>query len=753
MATIYLRSIMMLSAVALTAVLALTSGSSLAQSCGTLVARDWMDTDDQLAARVRPTDCATVEQSPPDFGWPQLHNLARYELTLTYPDGRTRSLPTENNWMNWPEALPAGTYSWSVRMTIPPGSQASRARKFTVGENAVPFVVPAVNAITARVAAKPHPRGMPDGMELYTMLMQRLPAYFSLSYDAAGRLGRPAVAEPSGSSGRVADEMMEESKRLQKFLVACVYSGYEPFCDDAVRIAASMAAWDPRGATSYAAQDMASRYVAWTVALSYDWLHARFTSAQRASIVAMLKVRTGDMYDDIIGVRSRIARYPRDSHANQTLMVLPAIAALLVGDLPEASIWLANSLPAAVNAASPWGGEDGGFANSASQGVWDVGEQLLPWYVLRWTGAVDLAGKAWVRNWAKYQAYFMPPGQKSQVFGDGLEMDLSENRSRYGKGYANFAPSPLANWYASNMEGQDPMRIESLMSPASGGVSSALPEGTPNSILMPSIGWAAMHSDLADPKRVSIYFKSSPPPYGAFNHSHADQNSFVINGWGERLAIESGYYDGYKTAHWNNWYKQTRAKNAITFDGGQGQLFFERDEKMGYGAITQFEAGAGYDIVSGDATQAYGGALTRAQRSLVYLRPYNLLVYDNLASDTARTWEWNIHAPNRFGEYSNEKVGTLNGQAPLCVDMLAGPPMRFSQTDLWSAAPTSGAAQWHGRFSNVTPVPAAEYVALIRVGCAPVNASATKSEGVWTVNVDGQTVTFSPESGARVVRQ
>jgi hypothetical protein len=751
MATIYARSIMYVFAVALTAVLSVTSAPSLAQSCGGMVARDWMDADDPLAARVRPGDCTTVEQSPPDFGWPQLHNLARYEMTLTYPDGRKRSIPTENNWLNWPEALPPGTYSWSVKMTIPPGTQASRARKFTVPEGATTFVLPDVSATVARVAARPHPRGQPDPMERYTMLMQRLPAYFMLVGDSAGRLGRP-TSEPTGSRGNVEDAMIEESKRLLKFLAACAYSGYDPFCEDAAKIAVAMAAWDPRGATSYANVDMGSRSITWAAALAYDWLHARLTPAQRSNLLGMLKVRTGDMYADLIGTPSRIAKYPRDSHANQTLMMLPAISALLAGDLPEATTWLTVSLPAAVNAVSPWGGEDGGFANSASQGVWDVGEQLLPWYVLRWTGAVDLAGKAWVRNWARYQAYFMPPGQKSQVFGDGLELDLTENRSRFGAGYANFVATPLAKWYAASTPGQDPMRVESLFSPAAGAESAALPAGTPNSLLVPSIGWAAMHSDLADPNRISVYFKSSPPPFGAFNHSHADQNSFVINGWGERLAIESGYYDGYKSAHWSNWYKQTRAKNAITFDGGQGQLFYERDEKMGYGGITQFESGQGYDLVSGDATAAYGGALTRARRSMVYLKPYNVLVYDTLASDTARVYEWNIHALKRMGEPTAGKVELWTGKSSLCVDMLAAPPVRFSQNDAWSSAPSRGEPQWHGRFSNVTPTPAVEYIALIRVGCAPANASATNANGVWTVNVDGQAVTFSPEAGARVVR-
>ena len=39
------------------------------------------------------------------------------------------------------------------------------------------------------------------------------------------------------------------------------------------------------------------------------------------------------------------------------------------------------------------------------------------------------------------------------------------------------------------------------------------PEGTPNAAVFPVIGWAAMHSDLRDPRRTSVYFKSSP--YGS----------------------------------------------------------------------------------------------------------------------------------------------------------------------------------------------------------------------------------------------
>ena len=136
---------------------------------------------------------------------------------------------------------------------------------------------------------------------------------------------------------------------------------------------------------------MGSRFLAWSVAHAYDVLAPRLTAAQKTTMLNMLKVRTGAMYNDIIGTRSRIAKYPRDSHANQTLLMLGVIATLLAGDLPEADTWLVNTLPLAINAASPWGGDDGGFANSATQGAWDVGEQLVPWYTLRASAGVDLA--------------------------------------------------------------------------------------------------------------------------------------------------------------------------------------------------------------------------------------------------------------------------------------------------------------------------------------------------------------------------
>src|SRR5439155_11853847 len=84
-----------------------------------------------------------------------------------------------------------------------------------------------------------------------------------------------------------------------------------------------------------------------------------------------------------------------------------------------------------------------------------------------------------------------------------------------------------------------------------------------------------------------------------------------------------------------------------------------------------------------------------------------------------------------------------NGQR-LCVDMLAGPTMRFTQTNLFTAEPGGNAPQqWHGTFQSVDPVGAAEFIALLNVGCTATTASASNVGGVWTVPVGNKIVTIS----------
>lgn len=687
-----------------------------------------MVTSDQRAAAVRPADCEVVEQSPPDFGWPSIGGT--YQLTLTYPGGATKTVTTTKNWVNWSEVLPAGTYQWHVTSN----GEASRTRQFTVSANATPFLVPDVNTLLSELSAKARPRGVPDSATLATMKSQRSSAVDALLSEVKSKSKEP-LPGPDGGNGKL------YSEAALRAMAAAIYSQQGIYYNEAIRRLMNLASWDPRGATSYAKDVGSARAVSWALAVGYDWLHGRLSSSQRTQILSVLKTRVGDMHNSVM---ASIERYPQDSNGNQSLVLTAVIATLLAPDLADAKTWLTGTLPLALNAISPWGGDEGGFSNGQTQGLLEVGEQLVPWYVLRWATGINVAKKAWARNWARYIAYFAPIGSPSQVFGDGFELNVGENTARFGKGYTYFAPTPLGRWYASKLTGENRTQLEYLMAPPADFTTANFPAGTTNTLVLPTTGQVAMHSDLANAARTSIYFKSSPPPFGAFDHGHADQNSFVINSGGQRLAIETGYYDAYKSAHWMDWYHQTRSKNAITYDGGKGQVFYEQGKQAGSGKLTRYTSGSGYEVVTGDATEAYGGALTKAERSMVYLRPNLVLVYDNLASAIGRQWEWNIHSLNAMKVISANKISIENNGQTLCVEVLNGPPSRFEQTDQFTADPSDvRPRQWHGKFYSTELLPATEFLMLLNVGCTTTTASASKTDGVWTVQVNDKTVQIS----------
>jgi len=719
----------------------LTLGArAAAPACG--VHSDFLNRSDPTLAPVRPIDCSTITQSPPEFTWPPQDGSNTYQLILNFPGGRAESRTTTKNWLLWDQALPAGIYTWQVKVTGKNKDQ-SETRKFTIADNPVPFVVGGGGAILARAKETPRPRTWSKDLAnpIPALKAERADGFRMMLKEVDDDMTRSPQADPkSESKNSNYDDSVTEQKRALAAALAWAGTHDRKYGEEAARRLMAQALWSPSGATGYSANDMANRNVAWTLALGYDWTSDYLSEQQKAAIRAGIRTRTQAMYADIL---PKLTQYPYDSHGNLTLNIVAAIGALMAGEIPEADDWVKEALPAAVAWTSPWGWQDGGFANGTAQMFWDTGSNLVAWYVFRGAAGVDMAKKEWVRNHARFMAYFVPPGTPSNNFGDGQELNLEEVWSRIGKAFALFAPSPVSRWYARQMNKEDPARLELLLAPRVDPGAGNFPTDLPNSAAFPSVGWVAMHSSLADPDRASIYFKSSP--YGSYNHSHSDQLGFVVNHRGRRLAIASGYYDDYGTRHWMHWYKQTRAANAITFDGGFGQ---GHHDKRFSGEITRFESNDTFDFAVGRAEKAYDGALTRAQRSIVYLRPNVVLVHDVVASAKPHTWEWNIHALNKITKISETRIAIKNGPAQMCVEMLSAPDVAFNQTDQFNFPPQSAKMpnQWHGVFATTAKSASAEFLVLMRIGsdctgkAAPT--SVKKQGNAWQVEVDGKSVTL-----------
>src|SRR4051794_20203669 len=97
----------------LLAVLAFLACGMARAACG--AQDDFLARADPLLAPIRPIDCATVLQTPPDFTWPPHEGHASYTLTLRFPDGHTEKRTTPRNFVAWPRALAPGNYAWSVK--------------------------------------------------------------------------------------------------------------------------------------------------------------------------------------------------------------------------------------------------------------------------------------------------------------------------------------------------------------------------------------------------------------------------------------------------------------------------------------------------------------------------------------------------------------------------------------------------------------------------------------------------------------
>lgn len=617
--------------------------------------------------------------------------------------------------------------------------------------------------VPGELAAKPRPRTL-DAHAVQRIAMSAA----KLQARARQEIALPMTAEPSAGpwadSGQRAAGMrkiqsaaFEQQDRLLHLVLAAVVSNDDSLADAAKQRALELAAWSPQGATGFFVHDQAARAVAWTLTLAYDWLHSRWSADDRRRLMAAIRPRVEDMLSPPVRGKPtdwtgldwgrKLDRWPYDSHGAVTLARLTVICAVLAGEDALFDRCATQTIPRYLARPVPWGGSSGGYANGTNYAQWDLlSTQFIVWNLLKNALGVDLWQSDWARGYANFIAFFLPPGTPSGVFGDGAEQHYPGVWATQAKTYAAALPSPLADWYARSEPGEQVLHPALLLAPKRdwSAIPSALPAGTPQAVHLADTGWVAMHSNLADSARTSVYFKSSP--YGSYNHSHADQNGFVVHARGQVLAADSGYYDYYGSPHWKDWYKQTRAHNAITFDGGQGQLL---DTMAAKGRITQFAHRTDHDAATGDATKAYGGALSHALRSIVYLRPDSVLVYDSLASATPRTWEWNLHALSAMKLQGPRALEIAQAGVRMCVTMLAAPPGAFAQTDRFTTDPRGDRPrQWHARYASQDKTTAAEFVALLDIGCHAPQVALDKTDGRIVVSLDARRVAFDARGGA-----
>lgn len=144
-----------------------------------------------------------------------------------------------------------------------------------------------------------------------------------------------------------------------------------------------------------------------------------------------------------------------------------------------------------------------------------------------------------------------------------------------------------------------------------------------------------------------LSFKSSP--YGSYSHSHADQNSFILNAWGENLLINSGYREYHRSPHHKAFTQQTVSKNAILIDG-KGQKPQVKDAR---GKIIGFEVGNRMVWTAGDAAEAYNTLqekpiVAEARRDVVMVDQRYFVTRDRVRLSEPKKVSLLLHAESPF---------------------------------------------------------------------------------------------------------
>lgn len=546
----------------------------------------------------------------------------------------------------------------------------------------------------------------------------------------------PVTAALSAQQASIRSRVSLVSHQAEAAALLYRLTGTQAYLTESLRRADELAALDPNGPTSYAAQDQASRQIALSLARTLDLLWQNMDATRKAKWLSVINTRTAVFYAAIAQERGgKLDQFPFDSHGNTAQGVVAEIAVLTVGEIPAAEEWFDFAVRSYVHSVSVWSGSEGGYANGSAYGQVSIDSYMQTWGTLREAIGINLFDKPWARGFLNFFMHFVPPGAPTHVFGDGHEDIPNPNLLR---AYASRFKTPQARWYfnALSTGKEDALTLLANSSPLP---VNQLTTATPpaNAAVYPSIGWVAMHSNLADMKRTSLYFKSSP--FGSYNHSHGDQNSFVLHSGGKPLLIEAGYYDWYGSPLWNDWYRATKSHNGITFNNGIGQPVSGNTENLRRkGKITAFSTTASVDYTEGDATAAYDGQLTKAVRKMWYLRSQDaVVVMDTLASATARSFEWNFHTPVVITRGANNSVKIVNGDRSVCIKPIVDGLTYQERT----GAARPNVYEAHGAYIRASAT-TAEFLMLLDVGCKLPTTKLTTTNTGRTLQVGSQMITL-----------
>ncbi|MBS1207781.1 MAG: heparinase [Proteobacteria bacterium] len=484
----------------------------------------------------------------------------------------------------------------------------------------------------------------------------------------------------------------ETAAWAQRYALAWLLTEDPAYGREAARWLMHLASWDITRET-YRTNDELFIQSLRPMIFAYDWAYAALTPEERATVgkalIARMEVLASQIQPKFTLTRPT-APDNSLSHPMRFISTLGQGGLALFHETKRAPGWLAWSYEYYLRQFPVWGGPAGGWAEGLN--YWNTGisqhQRFLEGMAL--FGFKEPLARPFWRNTPYFGIYSLMPypgssfGDLTNIMGPSgsialmMEKFAVLNADPYPLAYAKaLRQKPPASFNYYTYDGADSFLQRFRTAQAK------LPEvkltELPQSRYFDDIGVVAMHSALGDAANdIMLGFRSSPQ--GSASHGFADQNSFVLNAFGQPLAINSGYREFYDSPHQVGWSRQTKAKNAVLFDG-EGQRI---KDATATGTITRFADGAGYSFATGNAQRAYGARAERALRHVFFVNRRYFVILDEDAAPEAVKYQWQLHArsPMTLSPERNEIV-QQQGNARLTVRFLQPGvgALVFSQTD------------------------------------------------------------------------
>ncbi|WP_135553481.1 heparinase II/III domain-containing protein [Paenibacillus cymbidii] len=167
-----------------------------------------------------------------------------------------------------------------------------------------------------------------------------------------------------------------------------------------------------------------------------------------------------------------------------------------------------------------------------------------------------------------------------------------------------------------------------------------------------------------------LLFEGGPQ---SFEHTHHDKGQFVLEAYGELLALDPGMISYSDPTHRE--LTRTGMHNALTI-GGRNQAYKDAARAA---IVEKLHDEPRYAYICADLANSYR-ELTSYKRRIVFVKPYYVLVLDDIAAAEAESMEWNFHSIGKL-RADGTRASAHAAKAGLELAFASSCPLAFTTTE------------------------------------------------------------------------